>query len=30
MFAPRRYRLPGYTLRRLLVIAAALLITYLS
>ncbi len=30
MSASRRYRIPGYTLRRLLVIATALLITYLS
>jgi hypothetical protein len=30
MFSPRRYRIPGYTLRRLLVIITVLLITYLS
>lgn len=30
MFSPRRYRIPGYTLRRLLVVIIALLITHLS
>lgn len=30
MISSRRYRIPGYTLRRLLVIITALLISYLS
>lgn len=30
MFTPRRYRIPGYTFRRLLVIITVLLMNYLS